>query len=405
MRSTMISNIDSNYNSICRLFNFSEESSAEINKRTLLKIAESGEEKPKNNTKLGIALRNYLNQSAGTYDPIFAKNIKNLRPDWFITRSETANENKKILLEMAINGKDRPSKETKLGNSLCNYICKYSGSYDEVFDKKIRKLSPDWFVTQEQIANQKKRQLIKMAKSRKSKPHWNTEAGRALVNYAHKKNICYCPKFDKEIRKLAPNWFLNQKHFADQKKKLLIKIAKNGEDRPNQKNHELGGSLCGYTNKSSETYDPKFDKEIRKLAPNWFISKSQIADQKKKLLIGMAKSGEDRPNQKKTDLGRFLVSYTNKHSSSYCSKFDKEIRKLSPNWFISKSQIADQKKKLLIKIAKSGKNRPGQNTTDVGKSLTSYTCKTSGSYDAIFDKKIRKLRPDWFGKIRRHVKL
>ena len=47
-------------------------------------------------------------------------------------------------------------------------------------------------------------------------------------------------------------------------------------------------------------------------------------------------------------------------------------------------------------MAKNGEPRPGQNTNRLGRILTSYTCKSSESYDSVFDKIIRKLRPDWF---------
>ena len=41
--------------------------------------------------------------------------------------------------------KSADSEERTLGTALANYICKSSGTYDPVFDKKIRELRPDWF--------------------------------------------------------------------------------------------------------------------------------------------------------------------------------------------------------------------------------------------------------------------
>jgi len=32
----------------------------------------------------------------------------------------------------------------------------------------------------------------------------------------------------------------------------------------------------------------------------------------------------------------------------------------------------------------------------LGRALVNYTCKGSGSHDPVFDKKIHRLRPDWF---------
>jgi hypothetical protein len=53
------------------------------------------------------------------------------------------------------------------------------------------------------------------------------------------------------------------------KKQELIALAKSGAKRPSQKS-PLGGVLSNYTSKSSSSYDPDFDKEIRTLRPDWF---------------------------------------------------------------------------------------------------------------------------------------
>jgi hypothetical protein len=302
--------------------------------------------------------------------------------------------NKQKLITMAKNGEDRPNKKTKLGNLLCNYICKFSGTYDKEFDKLIRKLAPNWFIGKEK----KQKQLIQIAKSGKAKPGWKTSLGASLraYTYAYEKNLSYDPVFDKLIRKLRPDWFITQTQTAEEKKKKLILMAKNGAKRPNQKKSELGNALCAYTTKTSETYCEKFDKLIRKIAPSWFVSRTQIAEETKKLLIQMARIGVKRQLFSDSKLGKALVFYTKKNCSSYCPVFDKTIRKIAPSWFVSRSEITKENKKQLIKMAKNGEPRPGQNTNRLGRRLTSYTCKSSESYDSVFDKIIRKIRPDWF---------
>lgn len=47
-------------------------------------------------------------------------------------------------------------------------------------------------------------------------------------------------------------------------------------------------------------------------------------------------------------------------------------------------------------MAKNGERRPSFDKTTLGKSLSNYTRKGSPAYDPVFDKLIRKLRPDWF---------
>ena len=51
-------------------------------------------------------------------------------------------------------------------------------------------------------------------------------------------------------------------------------MARNGEGRPNKKNHKLGSALGCYTNPKNRCYDPEFDKEIRELTPSRFVKSS-----------------------------------------------------------------------------------------------------------------------------------
>lgn len=99
----MISNIDSNYNAICKLFNFSKESTADINKKILLKMAKNGEDRPKN--KLGYKLSEYTCSTRDCYDEEFTKEITNLRPDWFIDKKKLSYEECKLeVVSLGIEG-------------------------------------------------------------------------------------------------------------------------------------------------------------------------------------------------------------------------------------------------------------------------------------------------------------
>lgn len=113
-------------------------------KELFLKMAREGKPRPKWNTKLGKCLHNYLTRSVRTYDPEFEKQLKEIRPDWFVTCYDLAKQNKVILLEMARNGDPRPSRKTKLGKALSNYLSN-GNCYDAEFAAEIRKLRPDWF--------------------------------------------------------------------------------------------------------------------------------------------------------------------------------------------------------------------------------------------------------------------
>lgn len=125
-------------------------------------------------------------------------------------------------------------------------------------------------------------------------------------------------------------------------KQILIKMAKEGKDRPTQK-VKIGRALSDYTKKSSRTYDESFAKLIKQLRPDWFFSRTEIANQKKQELIRMAKNGEKRPSHDKTKLGQALSNYTRKSSMAYDPVFDKLIRKLRPDWFEHSNQHSYKK--------------------------------------------------------------
>lgn len=198
-------------------------------------------------------------------------------------------------------------------------------------------------------------------------------------------------KLKKEIKNSVPIsfWQTSQKKSSINKSKL-IEMAKKGEPRPSQKKHDLGTVFSTYTCKCANSYDPVFDKQIRKIAPHWFINS---ADVKKQELIKMAQNGEPRPSQKKHALGIFLSGYLQKGTKSYDQVFDKKIRRLAPHWFIKKVPIKKQK---LLNIAKKGKPKPMTTKHPLGYCLYNYTHKSSNSYDHEFTEKLRKLAPHWF---------
>jgi hypothetical protein len=196
--------------------------------------------------------------------------IRNLEKDldWRWEVTDTAAENKAALLEMARSGELRPhSQKHPLGPRLCSYTTKTSSSYDPEFDKEIRRLSPHWFVD---TAAENKLKFLEMARNGEPRPHHkNHPLGQSFNSYIKKSHDCYDPEFDKEIRRLAPHWFVDT---AAEKKMKLLEMARNGEPRPHRNKHPLGPSFNGYIGKTKGTYDPDFDQEIRRLAPHWFKS-------------------------------------------------------------------------------------------------------------------------------------
>jgi hypothetical protein len=231
--------------------------------------------------------------------------------------------NKQLLLKMARKGMPRPTSKTKLGRALVSYTCKFSTTYDAKFNSKIRNIAPDWFVSRSQLIKQNKISLLALAREGKARPKASTPIGRALTQYNCKSSAVYCPKFDRQIRKIAPDWFASQKN-----RLLLLEMAKKGKPKPHR-NTPLGRALVSYM-KCRHRTDLELIRNIKKVAPLWLIPSSK---QKKRILLEMAKRGEPRPHRNKHPLGAALVSYTTKKSGSYDPIFTKQIKKLAPHWF------------------------------------------------------------------------
>ena len=105
----------------------------------------------------------------------------------------------------------------------------------------------------------------------------------------------------------------------------------------------------------------------------------------KKNEIREMKSGNQRPDRKSV-LGNALSVYTNKNSKDYDPEFDKAVRAKHPSWFVDSVK---EKKKHLLEMPKGGA-RPSV------KAVLPHVGKTNSSYDASFDKAIRKKQPQWF---------
>ena len=237
-------------------------------------------------------------------------------------------------------------------------------------------------------SKENKLKLLEMARNGEPKPFPGKHPlGYVFNNYINKNCRSYDERFDREIRSIAPHWFI--KTAAENKKKLL-QMARNGESRPVQKKHLLGDYLNRYTAQSSHSFDEQFKEQIKKIAPHWFVDTA--AENKKQLLL-MAKSGEQRPIAHKQPLGRAICNYTNK-SGSYDPQFDEKIRMIAPHWFVN---VTTENKKKLLEMARNGEPRPVQVKHPLGNALSNYI-KGGSSYDPQFDEKIRMIAPHWFKK-------
>ena len=365
-------------------------------KQQLLEMARNGLSLPTYKTSLGRALYSYTYVKSQCYDLDFDKEIRSLRSDWFVN---TVDENKCQLLEMAKNREPKPiysankNKRHPLAQSLMDYTSPKRSSYDSEFDKEIRALRPDWFITQHHICKQKKQQLLDMARNGEPKPLQSRKNKHTLSGvlgaYTSKNRKHYDPEFDKEIRTLRPDWFIGQSDLANERKNQLLQMAKNGDSKPFPEVHPLGDALKRYILESSKVYDAEFDKKIRALRPDWFLSEFEI---KKQYLLSIAKSGETL--NKNDCLRSFLFNACNHKHKCYDPEFEKQIRDLRPDWFNK------PKKQQLLEMARNGKPKPNVKSHPLGMTFYCYCCNRKNKcYDPELEKQIRDLRPDWFKKL------
>lgn len=373
--------------------------SAEEMKEKLLELARLNQKRPHSHkTKMGQWLCRFTCRAYENFDAKFNVEIRKLAPTWFCKKGK----NSKKLLELARKKRPKPTKKNLLlYNALHNYTSPSSQAYDVKLDRELRALSPHWFMTLEDrrryfeaVRVEKKKEILDLARStEKHLKEINKKLARTLQYATLKSSKHYDAGFDRMIRELKPEWFAKKtSRSAALKKEKLIELANSGASRPTCR-HELGRFLTYYTAKSTHSYDLDFDQKIRKLRPDWFSVIETARREKKDLLLELAKRGESRPQLKVHPLGFALNSFTNKQKKSYDREFDKEIRKLAPDWFLN---IAALKKKKLLDFAKDGKDKAFLQTEGMLQPFRYYTKKSSKYYDVELDLQLQKLCPHWY---------
>lgn len=134
---------------------------------------------------------------------------------------------------------------------------------------------------------------------------------------------------------------------ADIHKQILIKMAKNGEDRPTYKT-KIGKLLCNYLKR-----DKKFRSIIEKTRPDWLLSGSDLTKQK---LIEMCKNGKKKPSIR-TKLGRKFYRYAIEKRSCFDINFKKTIKSINSAWIETRGEKSLKNKQNLIKLLKNNKHK------------------------------------------------
>jgi hypothetical protein len=232
--------------------------------------------------QMNSALRSYMSPSSSSYRPALAARWKVVAPQWWSSADPEGKKAELLAMALRGEPRPASTGKNKhpLGAALCNYTNSNSKSYDPVFTAEIKALRPDWFVSRSDKVAQNKLELKAMALRGEPRPNQNKHPlGRSLCDYTNSNSKSYDPVFTAEIKALRPDWFVSRSEKADLNKAELKAMAIRGEPRPasyGKNKHPLGMMLCHYTDPGSKSYDPVFDQEIRALAPQWFTRSNKI---------------------------------------------------------------------------------------------------------------------------------
>jgi hypothetical protein len=334
--------------------------------------------------KLSLLIEDFDSEFRREYVPFGQRNLKYIR-----LRME---ETKEKLLELARSGVKRPKyksldpEERRLARALNDFTSLDVARRDPEFCAKIYALAPGWFDPDRKarvIATKKK--LLEIARSGGERPRYNStdpEERRlaiSLTRYAVHPDT-KDDEFAKEIFVARPEWAPGYRTILMARtKEKLLKMAASGAARPdrystNREEAKLGIALNNYTTKSQRQYDADFYNKLVKINPDWVDRLDQIykrvAETKKKLLE-MARNNERRPNIRSNNpeerrLGIALSVYVNKLTRSYDAIFTREIRALRPDWFDSdRKAIVAETKKKLLEMARNNERRPQYKSSDL----------------------------------------
>ena len=209
-------------------------------------------------TKLGTALYRYTSPYCGSYDTVFAAQMREKHPDWFVKSSDI---NKAELLNLPV-GSTKPEPVSKMGKFLKSYLSPNENSYDPVFSEQIRAKHPNWFVKPSDVS---KAELLSIPVGSK-KPR---KLSKSLATYTTPTRSSYDHVFDAQMREKHPTWF-NKSTATDMRKAELLALPV-GSPRPHSRLIS-GIRLNECQNPNHARYDPVFVAQIRAKHPTWFKS-------------------------------------------------------------------------------------------------------------------------------------
>lgn len=251
--------------------------------------------------------------------------------------------NKMALLERARGGEMRPSStsmdpvERRLAHALNNYTSPTASTFDAKFNRDIRRLAPNWFDRID--PDGKDRELIRIAKESGECPNSRTSLGCRL---SHLKKSATHP-ITVELMRIRPEWFPG---FWE---KRLVELADSGAPRPRRDSPE-GVRLRAYSSPSHRSYRPELIDLLKRKAPAWWLSPK-----------GFSRAERGLPPRP------------------------------APKW----KQDKQGKMHQLEELAGDGARRPKMGTM-LGNAFRNYTNSSSKAFVPEWTEKMRFLAPNWF---------
>lgn len=270
---------------------------------------------------------------------------------------DSANEKKRLLLEMALSGKPRPqflttdAAQCRLRQSLLNYSSPRSKIYDADFHRQIH--AAGW-LSRSEVVMKEKAMLLAMARNKGPVPINSEESSTSDRRLAAKLSCWrnyrlkeYDQSFDDA---LSDAGWLGNNHVE------IMRLARRGQPRPlpdDNKQDGLGYWLSVYMNPAYSRYDARWMDSLRTLRPDWFfetIDHRAPDRQAAELLLQKAKLKTSVNILSPTEWS-LVRAFTNPDNVRFLPEFTKQLAVICHDWI----SAADQKRPAApARIAKRG---------------------------------------------------
>lgn len=282
-------------------------------------------------------------------------------------------------------GRTNP-KETRLNGRLSQYCSKTGKMYDEVFEGWARSVGYG-----EDTAAVRKNQIRDFFRSSKRLPKYSSKdlyekkLGGSLGSYCSPSGDSYDPDFDKWARRAGYGFVPSEERKQKIRKFFVVGGRFPSKRSKNADEITLGNLLSAYCSKSSESYDPVFDKWAR---TNGFARNTQLIAQDK--IRKFVDTNKRLPRQQDVDADERKMSQALQRicskNSSRDSEFIEWARRLGYGVDTKKAN-QDSIKRFRSKHGEFPKVKSDDlEESFLGKCLGWYCCTKGTSFDAKFRK-------------------